>query len=434
MIDSIFSFLNSCDNFLWGYVNLSLIIMLGSYFTIKSRFYQIRKFPYVIKTFFGMLKKDSGGGERGIRPIHAFFAAVGGCIGIGNVVVICEAVKLGGPGAVFWIWVTAFLGCLLKYAEIYLGYIYRIPNNKGSYDGGPMYFLQKAFNSRIIPMIFSALLCIYGIEIVMFSVMADTVSVNWHLDHITVVFVLLVLVMGASFGGIKRAGQICSAIIPVFIILFVSMALWVIGKNYAVLPDVFRTIFVSAFTGHAAVGGFIGSTVFLTMGKGMARGCYTGDIGVGYVSVIHSESSNQCPKKQASMAVFSIVLDTFVVCTMSLLLILVTGVWQEPVSTSLLVQKALSAYFPYMNIFMPFFLVMLGYSTIISFFCVGQKCAEFLSPRYGRIVYFLYALVAFPLFTFVNIEQALIVMSISGALLLIINVSGIFKLRKEIEF
>jgi len=119
---------------------------------------------------------------------------------------------------------------------------------------------------------------------------------------------------------------------------------------------------------------------------------------------------------------------------MSLLLILVTGVWQEPVSTSLLVQKALSAYFPYMNIFMPFFLVMLGYSTIISFFCVGQKCAEFLSPRYGRIVYFLYALVAFPLFTFVNIEQALIVMSISGALLLIINVSGIFKLRKEIEF
>jgi AGCS family alanine or glycine:cation symporter len=425
--------LDAVENLMWTYFGVPIVILLGVYLSIKSNFFQIRHLPTVFKTFFGFLRFRNTS-ERGVHPLKAFFAAVGGCVGIGNIVGICTAVQLGGPGALFWIWVTALAGMILKYSEVYLGLRYRVSNGRGGYNGGPMYFLAHVFKQTWVPQLVCLLLCIYGVEVYQFSVIATSVTTNLGFNHYIVVAILLGLVIFAGSGGVRRVGSISSKSLPLFVFIYVGMGAWVLFNNLSVLPSVFKEIFVSAFTGHAAFGGFAGAGIIATMSYGIRRGCYTGDIGVGYASVIHSESSVQVPEKQAALAIFDIFLDTFIVCTTSLFLILATGIWHEPIEAGMLVQMALGQYFPYMHVFMPIFLFMLGYNTINAYFCVGLKCAEHLSPRWGRTIYYAYAVVALLLFSFMGTAQAQTVMAIAGVSLLILNGIGIFLLRHEISF
>lgn len=426
--------LDLLENLLWTYFGVPIVILLGVYLTLKSNFFQIRHLPTVFKTFFGFLRMRSTGEEIGVHPLKVFFAAVGGCVGIGNIVGICTAIQLGGPGALFWIWMTALAGMILKYSEVYLGLRYRIPNGEGGYHGGPMYFLTRVFKQAWIPRLVCVLLCIYGVEVYQFSVITTSITTNWGFNSYVVIAILLGLVIFAGSGGVRRVGSISSRSLPIFVFIYVGMGAWVLLNHLSALPGVFQEILTSAFTGHAAFGGFAGAGIMATMSYGIRRGCYTGDIGVGYASVIHSESSAQIPEKQASLAIFDIFLDTFIVCTTSLFLILATGIWHEPIEAGMLVQTALGEYFPYMQFFMPLFLFMLGYNTINAYFCVGLKCADHLSPRWGRPVYYAYAVLALLIFSFMGTAQAQGVMAIAGVSLLIINGIGIFMLRHEISF
>jgi alanine or glycine:cation symporter, AGCS family len=433
MLDQIFTWLDNFDNTLWGYIGFPVLLILGFYLSFKSQFFQIRKFPSVISVFFGFFKKQTDQNQ-GIHPLKAFFACVGGAVGVGNIVGICTAVQVGGPGALLWIWLTAIAGMMVKYAEVYLGVRYRVPNEKGGYNGGPMYFLQKVFRSAWVPNIVCVLLCVYGVEVYQFSVIVDSITVNLGFNQYLVIGVLLLLVFFAGMGGIKRVGNISSTIIPLFVLIYVGMGLWVLAHHLEDLPRVFNTVLQSAFSGHAALGGFIGSTLQMTMSQGVRRGCYTGDLGIGYASVIHSESSAKIPEKQASLVIFDIFLDTFIICTSSVLIILATDIWHEPIEANLLVQTALAQYFPYMHFFMPFFLFLLGYSTINAYFCVGLKSAEFISVKYGKPLYYVYAVISLLFFSFFETSKAQMVMSIAGGLLLSINCYGIFRLRNEISY
>lgn len=432
MID-FFIILESLDNYLWGYAAVPAIMALGIYLSFLSRLAQIRHFPTAITTFFSFFKTRNTG-EVGIHPLKAFFASLGGCTGIGNIVAICTAVQLGGPGALLWIWAAALIGMMIKYSEIYLGIKYRVANGKGGFHGGPMYFLRKAFNNRWVPFIVCFLLCIYGVEVYQFSVVTNSLSSNLALDKSIIVGALLILIIGAAMGGIKRIGQISSTLVPLFMVCYVGMGAWVLFQNFQFIPEMMTTIVKSAFTGHAAVGGFAGSGLLFTVSQGIRRGCYSGDLGVGYASVIHSESGEVSPEKQASLAIIDIFVDSFLICSTSVMLVLVTGAWKAPLDGSLLVQTALTNYFPYMDIFIPLFLFLLGYTTIIAYFCTGIKCAEFLSPKHGKKIYYAYAIPALAFFSFYDTSHALIVMSITGGLLLLINLYGIFKLRHEISF
>ncbi|MBS4163499.1 putative transporter [Candidatus Protochlamydia amoebophila] len=434
MLTALSSQLDQLENILWTYAGVPIVMLLGLYLSLKSGFFQIRHLPTVFKTFFSFMRLRSSENQHGVHPLKAFFAAVGGCVGIGNIVGICTAVQLGGPGALFWIWMTALAGMILKYSEVYLGLRYRVPNESGGYNGGPMYFLQKVFKTSWIPKLVCVLLCVYGVEVYQFSVISTSITTNLGINSYLVTATLLVLVVFAGSGGVRRVGTISSTSLPVFVVIYVGMGMWVLVNNLSALPTVIQQVFTSAFSGHAAIGGFAGVGIMSTMSYGIRRGCYTGDIGVGYASVIHSETSVQIPEKQASLAIFDIFLDTFIVCTTSLFLILTTGFWQEPIEAGLLVQLSLGKYFPYMHFFMPIFLFMLGYNTINAYFCVGLKCAEYLSPKFGRGVYYIYAVVALVLFSFMGTSQAQTAMAIAGVSLLIINGYGIFMLRHEISF
>jgi AGCS family alanine or glycine:cation symporter len=433
MMASFFDFLTRVDSLFWGYIAFMLIVLLGCCLTIRARFFQIRAFPSILKTFFLLSRSSSH--VRGVHPLQAFFASVGGMIGIGNVVGIVTAVQIGGPGALFWVWIAALIGTIIKYSEIFLGLKHRVVNDRGGYDGGPMYFLKAAFKNRWISIFISCLLCIYGVEIYQFAVITDSLSTNFDLNRYAVMAALLVLILYASAGGVQRIGKICSWIMPFFIVLYISMSLWIIFHEIALLPAILKTVVTSAFTGHAAIGGFAGSSALLAIQHGVSRAAYSADIGIGYDSIIQSESNTVYPERQARLAVLGVCVDNFV-CTMSILIVLISGIWTstDPIEGSLLVQTALSQYFPFMQIFMPIFLLIVGYSTMIAYFCVGIKCARFLSPKYGTRLYIAYGTVALIFFSFFDQTQALLVMSLAGALLLITNLLGIFKLRHQVTF
>lgn len=433
MLESIFDPLELLNDFLWAHLAFVLIVGAGLYFSIRSRFFQIRRFGGIWRSFIAFFSERVHG-AKGIHPLKTFFAAIGGCIGIGNVVGICTAVQIGGPGALFWTWVGGLCGMLIQYAEVYLGFRYRVPNSAGSYDGGPMYFLPAAYKRQWVAPLVCVLLCVYGVEIFMFNVVTDSISTNWNLNEYFVAGVLLIAVLGVATGGINRVGEVCSAIIPLFIAMYIAMALWVIFQHLEELPAAIGLIFGGAFTPQAAIGGFAGSTVMLTISMGLSRGAYSGDIGVGYTSVIYSEGHSNQFKRQSSMAIIGVFLDTFVICSLSIFVVLLTGHWKADMDVTLMVQEALGLHFPLMAFFMPFFLFLLGYSTILTYFVVGLKCAKFISPKWGPRIYYLYAAIALPLFAFVNPSQAFLIMSLSGAFLLMLNLTGMMLLRKEVEF
>ena len=421
------------EDLLWGYLAVPTVLLLGVILSVQSNFAQIRTLPSAVKAFCSCFRRSEKC-EKGVHPLKAFFACIGGSVGVGNVVGVTTAIQFGGPGALFWIWITALAGAVIKYSEVYLGIRYRQANDGGGYQGGPMYFLRQAWDRPWVSILVCILLCLYGVEIFQFSVVTRSIAANFEWNFYIVVACMIALVIYAGLGGVRRVGTIAAALIPLFVFTYVSMGIWVLLHNIEQIPGVFAEVFSSAFSGHAAVGGFVGSSIISTVSQGVRRGCYTGDIGIGYASVIHSESSVTIPEKQASLVIFEIFLDTFFICTSSVILVLVTHIWQDPIEATMLVQTALSRYFPYMHYFMPAFLFLVGYATINAYFCVGLKCAHFLSPRRGRALYTGYAVAVLTAFSFLDTTLAQSVMAIAGALLLLVNSLGIYRLRKEISF
>ncbi len=433
MFDYFFQLIEQTNTFFWGYIGFSLISLLGLYLTFKTGCFQIRALPSVFFTFYKCMKAQPCNKE-GIHPLKAFFASVGGMIGIGNVVGISAAIQLGGPGALLWVWVAGIIGTLIKYSEIYLGLKFREKNPNGGYNGGPMYFLQKAYKGKWVPILVCVLLCIYGVEAYQFTVVTQAISTNWNLNEYAVIGGFLMLILYTAIGGVPRVSKVCSWIMPSFICIYLLMAFWVLGHHLADLPAILGTVFKSAFTGHAAIGGFAGSTMILAIQNGVAGAAYSSDLGIGYDSIIQSESKVVNPARQARLAILGVCLDNLI-CTMSILIILISGIWQtENLPGSSLVQVSLENYFPLMNFFMPLFIFILGYTTIIAYFCVGIKCARYLHPKHGVKVYFVYAVFVLVFFSFFDQTKALEVMRLAGASLLIINLIGIFILRKEISF
>ncbi len=427
-----FSYLSFFEDFLWEYLGVPAVVILGITFTIYSRGFQIRYFPATMKRFISYLTKKTDG--KGVHPIKAFFACVGGCVGVGNVVGICTAIQIGGPGALFWIWVTAIIGMIVKYAEVYLGIKYRVKNPDGTHSGGPMYFLQQVTKKAWVPTLVCLLLCIYGVEVYQFTVITESLSQNFNINRALVAGGMLLCVLFAGSGGVERAGKISSIVIPIFIVLFMGMGSWILFQNASQIPVVIGQVFSQAFTGSSAAGGLFGGAIMMTISQGVRRGCYTADVGVGYASVIHSESEVETAEKQASLVIVDIFLDTFIICTMSVMLILVTGIWNEPMEAGMLIQTVFGNYFPFMYYFMPIFLFLLGYSTITAYFVVGLNCAKYISKKWGGPIFYCYATLALVLSVFADTSQAQSVMAISGGMLLVINSYGIWRLRKEVSY
>jgi len=434
MLNYFLSYLEVVEDFVWTYSGVPVLMFVGIYFTYKSNFFQIKILPQVFKIFYSYVYQKSQD-TRGIRPIYVFFTSIGGCIGIGNIVGVCTAVQLGGPGAVFWMWVAGFFGMLVKYAEIYLGMIYRIKDKDNSYIGGPMIYLQQLQGGKILSSFVAFLFCMYGTEIFIFRTITHTITTGWCWNQELVIALLMVFVVVIGQGGLRLVGKVSSVVVPLFLIVFTSMSCYILAINSMMIPSILKTIFISAWTPHAAIGAFAGSTMMTTMSYGVKRACYSGDIGIGYASTIHSQTAETSPSREACMGIMGIFIDTFIICTLSLLLILVTGTWKDGFHQTVLVEQALQLYFPYINIFWPMFIFLLGYTSLISFYSVGRSGAVFLLGDKGNTIYPIFASCAFLVFSYIGTnDHAMMFMAITGMLLLIINVYGIIMLSDKIKF
>ena len=339
---------------------------------IRSRAYSFVDFHRSAETFPRPVNSEGESGTTSPHPIRAFFASIGGSLGIGNVVAVAAAVRLGGPGTIVWIWVTAIVGALIKYSEVYIGLSRRITLPDGSRRGGPMVFLKEAFGASWPATLFCFLLCLYSVDIYQFGVVASVTSQAIGVSRWTTALIFLSIVILVERGGFRRLGLIASLLVPFVVAIYVGLGSYVLFMNAAKLPSVLSDIISSAFTGRAAEGAFVGCTLLATVSHGIRRGCYSSDIGIGYASIIHSASTASVPTKQASLLIFEVFMDTFFVCTMSVLLVLVTGTWTEQGDSLLLVQSALGKYFPHMDLFMPFLLTLLGYSVVSTYFSTGM--------------------------------------------------------------
>ncbi|MEF9496599.1 amino acid carrier protein [Chlamydia sp. 04-14] len=437
-MNTVLSLLAAFDDFFWSYVAFLMIIFLGLSFSWKSGFSQFTKFPQFCRLFYQYSQESSNKkgkeSERGVHPLKVFFASASGNIGIGNVVGIVTAACIGGPGALFWVWIAGIFGSIVKYSEVYLGIKFRKVDNDGVYQGGPMYFLDKAYGTKLVPIIVAVLLCIYGVEIYQFSVIADTISHCWSIPKLFTIFGLLFLILYAVQGGLQRIGKICAFVLPFFLTVYCALSLYILVKEFHQLPSLFSAVFSSAFTGHGAIGGFAGCTLATTIHQGISRAAYSGDIGIGFDSIIQSESSAKRPETQAQLSIIGLAIDNLI-CTLSLLMVLASGSWSLGLdNASQAVEHALATYFPLVKILLPTFFFVTGYTTIISYFLVGKKCAKFLYGNAGSKIYTLYGAAILPAFCFLSQNTALLIMSVSGALLLCFNLFGVFLMRKEVEF
>ena len=434
----IFGYLSQIEQFFWSYIGFALICISGTYLTFYSRGFQFKALFHVKQNLKTLIHENAHNNHKGINPIKLYFASVGGMVGVGNIVGVGVAVLVGGPGSIVWMWVASFCGMLIKYCEIYLGVKYRVENAVGGYDGGPMFYLTQAFSGiagKILASLSAVLLCIYSIEIFQFTIIVDNLHSLLTLDKNYIITGLLAMVLYVGIGGINRLANICSILMPIFMTCYIFICLFIIVSNISALPKALLQIVQSAFLGQAAIGGFLGSTMLLCGYQGISAAVYSGDIGIGYDSVIQSETKVISPKKQAQLSIYALFSDTLI-CSMTTLVIAVTQSWHQisDLQQTKLMTELLKGYIPHSEIFMNMVLFFAGYTTITAFFTAGQKGAKFISPKYGAKAFVVFASGAFVFFAHFTPDKAKTIMQLAGGLLVLINVMAIIKLRKQIDF
>lgn len=387
---SLFNFFTQVSWFLWGTPMLILVLGSGILLTFGIAGFQFRHFGYFIKnTLFSVFKKENKAvGAGHVSSYTAVATAIGGAVGVGNIAGVATAIAVGGPGALFWVWLAALFGMALKCAEITLAVYYRRTDEDGQPYGGPTYYIQKGL-STVLPKsmakLASILAALYGIfffctfftGIQGYTVAEGFTSVfNVNMMYFGIVygFVMLFIVMG---GG-KRVVEFAGKIVPIMIIIFVALSAVILVKNISHIPLAFAAIFKGAFSGTAAIGGFAGASVKLALTQGLARSVFSNEAGQGTSTMIHSQACVDHPVKQGLWGMFEVFVDTIVICSLMSLVILTSGVWQSGLTGSALSIAAFSTV--YGNIgakFVAILILLFGITTHSGWFTYYDNVLRF---------------------------------------------------------
>lgn len=325
------------NDYLWGTPLVAFILLAGAYITVRTGFFQITGFKMSMKkawdNFFGKDKDDENSGV--LSPMEAMATALGTTIGVGNIGGVASAVAIGGPGAVFWMWVSGLFGMVIKSAETTLAVYYRSKDENNEAYGGPNYYMKKGIGMELgmhkLFKVLSALFIVgfslsYFINIQTYTV-AEAMSSTFGIGMLTSAVVFTVLLYVMISGGLKSVGRWATLLVPFMCLFYIIGGLVVIGKNIDAIPSVFGMIFSDAFTGTAAVGGFAGAGFKLAIKTGMSRAVFSNEAGWGTAPMIHASAKVDHPVKQGMLGIFEVFTDTFVVCTMTALVVLCTGQW-----------------------------------------------------------------------------------------------------------
>ena len=396
MIETIAAVNQAVNSFIWGIPAMVCIIGVGLLLSVRTGFLQIRKFPYAIRTTIGRMfrKKDASDGT--MTPFQAVCTALAATVGTGNIAGVAGAIAIGGPGAVFWMWCSALLGMCTKFSEVTLAVHFRERNKNGELVGGPMYYIKNGLGQRwqFLAVLYSlfGVLTVFGtgnatqvntiVTAIDSAVLAYNTSVKSFLPTLNLIVgvVVAMLVAMVLLGGIKRIGSVTEKLVPFMALFYVVLAVGVVALNVQRLPYVLESIIAGAFNPRAFTGGAIGSA-FLSVQKGVSRGIFSNEAGLGTGSIAHACADTRKPVKQGMFGIFEVFADTIVICTLTAMVILCSGVpvgYGSAAGAELTISGFTATYGGWSSIFTAMALCCFAFSTIIGWGLYGSRCAEFL--------------------------------------------------------
>ena len=413
MLETIESINNVVNNFIWGVPAMICIIGVGLVLSFRTRFLQIRKFPYAMKVTIGRMFRKKQAADGAMTPFQAVCTALAATVGTGNIAGVAGAIAIGGPGAVFWMWISALLGMCTKFSEVTLAVHFREKNDKGEFVGGPMYYIKNGLKKHWhwLAYLFAAfgVITVFGtgnatqvntittaIDSALFNygiISKDSVS-NINLVIGIVLAVLLALIL---LGGIKRIGQVTDKLVPFMALFYVVLALGVVILNINHVPAVFKEIVEGAFSPASVTGGVVGS-FFMSMKKGVSRGIFSNEAGLGTGSIAHACADTRKPVKQGFFGIFEVFVDTIVICTLTALVILCSEVpitYGQAAGAELTISGFTATYGNWVSLFTAVAMCCFAFSTIIGWGLYGARCIEFLfGTKVNKPFMFVYSLVA----------------------------------------
>lgn len=401
------------NGFIWGIPAMICIIGVGLYLSVGTGFIQIRRFVYAIKHTLGKVfeKKEAESGA--MTPFQAVCTALAGTVGTGNIAGVAGAIAIGGPGAVFWMWISALLGMCTKFSEVVLAVHFRERNEKGDWVGGPMYFIKNGLSRKwhFLAVLFSVfgMVAVFGTgnatQVNTIVTAIDSVFTNYSIvseDKLGTINLILgvfiaICVALVLLGGISRIGSFTEKLVPFMAVFYIILALGVVIMNIGKVPAVFASIFAGAFDPQAFTGGVVGS-MFISMRRGVSRGIFSNEAGLGTGSIAHASADTGHPVQQGLFGIFEVFTDTIVICTLTSLVILCSGVtivFGEAAGADLTIAGFIASYGRWVSIFTAIALICFAFSTTIGWGLYGARCVEYLFGT-GTIRPFLvvYALVS----------------------------------------
>lgn len=396
MIENITKLNAALSGFIWGVPAMIALMGVGIFLSIRTGFLQIRKFGYIMKTTVGRIFRKRDIADGALSPFQAATTALAATVGTGNIAGVAGAISIGGPGSVFWMWISAILGMCTKFAEVTLAVYFRKTNKHGDLVGGPMYYIQNGLSKRwlFLAYLFATFgtLTVFGTGNAT-QVNTITAAINVALEgygivkpgghemiNLAIGIIVTILVGMVLLGGIKRIGSVTEKLVPFMALIYVILALGVVILNINRVPEVFGSIIYGAFNPRAVTGGIIGS-FFISMKKGVSRGIFSNEAGLGTGPIAHASADTGKPVKQGFFGIFEVFADTIVICTLTALVILCSGVsipFGSPAGAELTIGGFIKTYGNGVSIFTAIAMCSFAFSTIIGWGLYGARCIEFL--------------------------------------------------------
>lgn len=389
-MDALNNVLNEIDTILWGVPLIVLLLGTGIYLTLRLNLLQVFRLPLALKLIF----KAKNNGEGDVSSFKALCVALAATVGTGNIVGVATAVKLGGPGAVFWMWVAAFFGMATKYAEGLLAVKYRDVDEKGEIAGGPMFYIKNGMGEKWAPMAaFFAFACI----LVAFFGIGTFPQVNAIVDSMKIAFgvpvwitdaTITILVAAITIGGLQSISRVAGKIVPFMAVIYVIISIGLILMNISAVPDAVALIIRSAFTGEAAAGGFAGSTIMMAMQKGIARGIFSNESGLGSAPIAAAAAKTKWPAEQGLISMTGTFIDTIIICSMTGLALVLTGVWKGEAAGAMMTTNAFAMAYGHAGvILLTVCLALFAFTTILGWNYYGERACIYLFSTKGVLPY-----------------------------------------------
>ncbi len=411
MLETFIRIHDAVNGFVWGVPAIGMILGVGLYLTLRTRGVQLRRFPEAMRETIGRIFEKRTAKEGSVTPFQAVCTALAATVGVGNIAGVAGAVALGGPGAVFWIWVSALLGMCTKFAEVTLAVRFRERNAQGDWVGGPMYFIKNGLGRKWLWL--AGTFAAFGVLAMLGTGNATQVSsivgaVNSALrscgaeprSEVLNLFIgaaLSAAIAVVLLGGIQRIGSVTERLVPFMAILYIAMALGVVLLHWRSLPQVFSSIFQGAFQPRSVTGGLVGS-MLLTMRSGVARGIFSNEAGLGTASIAHATADTDSPVRQGLFGIFEVFVASMVICTLTALVILCSGVevhYGAAAGAELTIEGFIRSYGSVASLLAALVLCCFAFSTILGWGLYGLRCVEYLfGSRAGKPFLIVYSLVA----------------------------------------